>query len=63
MIEAYKTEGFSFLIKAFNDPSYLEDLTGLTELHAQTVDCDVSHVDTSSLVMLDTKAINNSVLD
>ena len=28
----YQREGFDFLIKVFNDSSYLEDITGLTEL-------------------------------
>ena len=28
----YKKEGFEFLIKVFNDSSYLEDITGLKEL-------------------------------
>ncbi len=30
--EAYQTEGFEFLMKCFNQNSYLEDLSGLTEL-------------------------------
>ncbi|KAI0214927.1 Ubiquitin-like modifier-activating enzyme ATG7 [Lamellibrachia satsuma] len=41
VIEKYRSDGFSFLLKAFNEPSYLEDLTGLTELHAQTIDDEV----------------------
>ena len=28
----YQREGFDFLLKVFNDSSYLEDITGLTEL-------------------------------
>lgn len=28
----YEREGFDFLIKVFNDSSYLEDITGLKEL-------------------------------
>lgn len=28
----YKKEGFEFLVKVFNDSSYLEDITGLKEL-------------------------------
>ena len=28
----YNKDGFEFLIKVFNDSSYLEDLTGLKEL-------------------------------
>jgi hypothetical protein len=28
----YKNEGFDFLIKVFNDPTYLEDITGLKKL-------------------------------
>lgn len=36
ILETYEKEGFNFLMNAFNRPSYLEDLTGLTELHADT---------------------------
>eukprot|EP01135_Chromosphaera_perkinsii_P002803 Nk52_evm12s227 gene=Nk52_evmTU12s227 len=36
VLNAYRAEGFEFLLKVFNSPSYLEDLTGLTELHKQT---------------------------
>jgi ubiquitin-like modifier-activating enzyme ATG7 len=32
VVSMYKKEGFDFLIKVFNDSSYLEDITGLTEL-------------------------------
>ena len=32
----YKTRGFDFLLEAFNNPTYLEDLTGLSQLHAET---------------------------
>jgi hypothetical protein len=28
----YNNEGFDFLLKVFNDSSYLEDITGLKEL-------------------------------
>lgn len=31
----YKKDGFSFLIKVFNDSSFLEDITGLKELKAE----------------------------
>ena len=34
IIEMYRKEGFEFLIKVFNDSSYLEDITGLKELKA-----------------------------
>lgn len=36
VIASYKEEGFSFLMKVFNVPSYLEDLTGLTQLLQDT---------------------------
>ena len=42
IIRSYETEGLQFLTKAFNEPHYLEDLTGLTQLHADTEDIDVS---------------------
>ena len=41
VVQAYQREGFSFLLKAFNEPSYLEDLTGLTQMHAETLDAEV----------------------
>lgn len=28
----YKKDGFDFLIKVFNDPNFLEEITGLKEL-------------------------------
>lgn len=41
VIQRYETEGFQFLLNAFNSPSYLEDLTGLTALHAETLEGEV----------------------
>lgn len=38
----YKEERFDFLLRAFNSPNYLEDLTGLSQLYAQTFDDQVS---------------------
>ncbi|KAL0953093.1 hypothetical protein HGRIS_004364 [Hohenbuehelia grisea] len=35
VLEAYKKEGFDMLLKAFNDPKFLETLTGLDELYAE----------------------------
>ncbi|CAF0732532.1 unnamed protein product [Brachionus calyciflorus] len=32
IIQMYKKDGFDFLLKVFNDPTYLEDITGLKEL-------------------------------
>lgn len=31
-MDVYRRDGFDFLLKVFNDPNYLEDVTGLTEL-------------------------------
>ena len=42
VLHHYKQEGFDFLLKAFNSPNYLEDLTGLSQLYAQTFDDQVS---------------------
>ena len=42
VIEGYEKGGFDFLKQVFNVPKYLEDLVGLTELHASIVDSDVS---------------------
>ncbi|GAB6029891.1 Autophagy protein 7 [Chamberlinius hualienensis] len=41
IISEYKTRGFDFLISAFNQPSYLEDLTGLTKLYQETDEAEV----------------------
>ncbi|XP_077991416.1 ubiquitin-like modifier-activating enzyme ATG7 [Glandiceps talaboti] len=41
VIQHYETKGFEFLQNAFNDPTYLEDLTGLTELHKETHDAEI----------------------
>ncbi|EDV24953.1 uncharacterized protein TRIADDRAFT_56400 [Trichoplax adhaerens] len=35
ILESYLQDGFSFLLKAFNSPTYLEDLTGLTKMHEE----------------------------
>ncbi|THV04544.1 E1-like protein-activating [Dendrothele bispora CBS 962.96] len=32
VVKAYETQGFDFMLKAFNDPKYLEQLTGLDKL-------------------------------
>ena len=34
----YRSEGFKFLLRVFNTPNYLEDLTGLSKLYAETLD-------------------------
>ena len=36
VLGAYKEKGFEFLLTAFNRATYLEDLTGLTQMHAET---------------------------
>ncbi|XP_074619592.1 ubiquitin-like modifier-activating enzyme ATG7 [Acropora palmata] len=36
VLASYTEQGFSFLLKVFNLPSYLEDLTGLTQLMLDT---------------------------
>ena len=36
VLEAYGAGGFEFLLSAFNRATYLEDLTGLTQMHAET---------------------------
>lgn len=41
VVDSYKKEGFEFLLKAFNDPGYLENLTGLTQMHMDTLDAEV----------------------
>lgn len=41
VLEEYRKKNFEFLLKVFNSSRYLEDLTGLTELHKET---DVAEV-------------------
>eukprot|EP00111_Clytia_hemisphaerica_P010491 TCONS_00030654-protein len=48
VIEGYEKGGFDFLKQVFNLPKYLEDLVGLTELHASIVDSDVEELSDSS---------------
>ncbi|KAI6657889.1 hypothetical protein LOD99_15607 [Oopsacas minuta] len=44
VIEKYKNEGFDFLMQVFNETSFLEDLTGLTELFAATKDIELPDI-------------------
>lgn len=37
VISSYRAEGFEFLLKAFNMSTFLEDLTGLSKLYAETL--------------------------
>lgn len=39
VVSTYKSEGIDFLLKVFNSPAYLEELTGLSKLH-QDIDID-----------------------
>ncbi|XP_045165105.2 ubiquitin-like modifier-activating enzyme ATG7 [Mercenaria mercenaria] len=41
VVEQYKSSGFDFLLNAFNEPNFLEDLTGLTQMHQETADAEV----------------------
>ena len=36
VLDAYGAGGFDFLLSAFNRATYLEDMTGLTQMHAET---------------------------
>ncbi|XP_071082043.1 ubiquitin-like modifier-activating enzyme ATG7 [Haliotis cracherodii] len=54
VLETYKKEGFQFLLRAFNEPNYLEDLTGLTQMQQETLDAevwDLSDDDSGSMEM------------
>jgi len=44
IIDMYKKDGFDFLIKVFNDSSYLEDVTGLKDLKSELDDTDADFV-------------------
>lgn len=36
IIDSYNENGFEFLLKCFNDCDYIEELTGLTQLHNES---------------------------
>jgi ubiquitin-like modifier-activating enzyme ATG7 len=38
VLDAYARDGYAFLRQVFNNPSFLEDLTGLTALHKEAED-------------------------
>lgn len=44
VLEHYRQEGFQFLLRVFNEPMYLEDLTGLRQMHQDTMDAEVSTI-------------------
>ncbi|XP_014785656.1 ubiquitin-like modifier-activating enzyme ATG7 [Octopus bimaculoides] len=41
VIKSYQKDGFDFLFMAFNIPSFLEDLTGLTQMQMESIDADI----------------------
>lgn len=41
VIERYKSDGFEFLLNAFNDAKYLEEISGLTELQTDPLGAEV----------------------
>ncbi|KAL8594890.1 hypothetical protein ACOMHN_038453 [Nucella lapillus] len=41
VLRKYREEGFQFLLRAFNEPLYLEDLTGLKQLQQDTMEAEV----------------------
>ncbi|XP_041349975.1 ubiquitin-like modifier-activating enzyme ATG7 [Gigantopelta aegis] len=41
VLENYERDGFQFLQRVFNEPTYLEDLTGLTQMQQETLDDEV----------------------
>ncbi|KAL3851845.1 hypothetical protein ACJMK2_015547 [Sinanodonta woodiana] len=45
VIKGYLEGGFGFLLQVFNEPTYLEDLTGLTQMHQDTIDAEVWDID------------------
>jgi hypothetical protein len=48
----YETRGFEFLLQAFNTPDYLEDITGLTQLHKETEAAEVWYFTMSWITFL-----------
>lgn len=52
VIKQYREEGIEFLLKVFNSGKYLEELTGLSELHLAAEVIDVSMLIILKLVIL-----------
>ena len=44
VINGYSSGGFQFLLDVFNRPSFLEDLTGLSRLQAETLDTEMWNI-------------------
>jgi len=44
VISGYSSGGFQFLLDVFNQPSFLEDLTGLSQLQAETLDTEMWNI-------------------
>lgn len=44
VIDGYSSGGFQFLLDVFNRPSFLEDLTGLSRLQAETLDTEMWNI-------------------
>jgi len=44
VISGYSAGGFQFLLDVFNRPSFLEDLTGLSRLQAETLDTEMWNI-------------------
>jgi len=44
VIDGYSSGGFQFLMNVFNRPSFLEDLTGLSRLQAETLDTEMWNI-------------------
>jgi len=43
IINYYKKEGIEFLLKVFNNPDFLEEVSGLSEFHKRTEDIDIEN--------------------
>jgi len=44
VIDGYRSGGFQFLLDVFNRPSFLEDLTGLSRLQAETLESEMWNI-------------------
>ncbi len=55
MRKAFQNNGFSFLLKVFNELNYLEDLTGLRAMQLAT---DLSEVKKKTRILFNKKKIN-----
>ena len=60
VVSRFRQEGFAFLMRAFNEASFLEEVTGLRQLHEQTNLDDVWALSDGELTDSETASIKSS---